>query len=1604
MRIISLTFSILSIIIWGNVYALPIPIKGNFAQHKCCINPDEGKIATTNSKKNYTPVKKLENTRKLYTYRLAMPVAKSYFHHHFNDDKNKVYAFWNEAERFLNEIYRRDLGIRFQLIRDDRLIINDESVMPYTMTPNAIVRTWGTITLNQLIGTDAYDIGFWLVRFSGYVNGVGKLGGVYKSLSKAGGVAKNKELSTIAHEIGHMFGANHTGVAGLVLSDNASLRIEPERGQSIMGYSGFSDFFSIHTIAEIFARLNQQPYYSDKEKTQLVDEHHRIKENITGEREKDFNIIYAETQNITAPQIDREKINALNFKVPKGTFISIPIPLKEKRDNIIYWGHQKTQDNTNFFTQKGHQVGRVNFQNVYSWAGGLEPGSTPTDKTGKFTITVAAAKVNTEYGIAPMYDTMDVEVDVVESGPFKIISGVGAYESAGKMITLRWNKAEAAFGKNSKVKITMSDDYGKTYKYVLEEETDNDGECVITLPYIEVPKKDVGYEYPAGACIIKVQVIGNIAYALTRFAPNRKGNNFQGGFVLSKKNNSVIFENLPKETVIVVKSEADIPENNNNVTARSSFGKKLPVIYEQTPIQELSNGQKMLKRIWKVQDPTINIPRFYSFVQYIYINPNKDKEDIIANQPKTFEIIQHQKGKGTIKIAGTDTFTQIIENTPLTITAEPTKGYQLKSLQINGKNISNNYTFKLTEETVVFAEFEKIQATLFQVTKSQMEHGDIKITGYDNLSQVPENTKLLLTAVPDSGYELKSLFINNEEVPNNYELIVKSNIEIKAVFKKLIPVTGIRLNETNKTLNQGETFTLTASVEPKNATNKNIVWSSSNDAVASVVDGVVTAKSGGKVNITVTTEDGNYSAVCEVTVIVPVTGIHLNETNKTLNQGETFTLTASVKPENAANKKVVWSSNNNAVATVIDGVVTAKSGGNATITATSEDGNYSAICEVTVVVPVTEIQLNETNKTLNQGESFTLIASVKPENATNQNIVWSSSNNAVATVINGVVTAKSDGKANITATTEDGNYSAVCEVTVIVPVTEIQLNEISKTLKFNETFRLIASIKPENATNKNIIWSSSNDAVATVINGVITAKSGGKADITVTTEDGNYSAVCEVTVIVSVTGIQLNETFKTLNQGETFTLTASIKPENATNTKVVWSSDNDAVATVIDGVVTAKSGGNATITATTEDGNFSAVCKVTVIVPITGIRLNETNKILNQGEEFTLIASIKPDNATNKEVIWSSSNDAIASVEDGIVTAKSGGKVNITATTEDGNYSAVCEVTVIVPVTGIYLNETNKTLIQGEIFTLIASIKPQNATNKNIVWSSSNDAIASVENGVVTAKLGGKANITATTEDGNYSAVCEITVIVPVTGIRLNETSKTLNQGETFTLTASIKPENATNTKVVWSSDNDAVATVIDGVVTAKSGGKANITAASEDGNYSAVCEVTVIVPVIGIRLNETSKTLNQGETFTLTASVEPENATNTKVVWSSSNDAVASVVDGVVTAKSGGKATITAAAEDGNYFAVCEVTIKQTVGITDIEPYDIIIYPTLVQNGFTIQINSRQRVLEIYSLTGVKVRTIQLTNQKQFVNVNNLRPGVYIVKLGGKAVKFVKQ
>lgn len=408
-------------------------------------------------------------------------------------------------------------------------------------------------------------------------------------------------------------------------------------------------------------------------------------------------------------------------------------------------------------------------------------------------------------------------------------------------------------------------------------------------------------------------------------------------------------------------------------------------------------------------------------------------------------------------------------------------------------------------------------------------------------------------------------------------------------------------------------------------------------------------------------------------------------------------------------------------------------------------------------------------------------------------------------------------------------------------------------------------------------------------------------------------------------------------------------------------------------------------------------------IRVTGISIAKPRENVYAGDDVKLDVSILPEDATNKNFTLKSLDENVAIVdEQGNVTAKAYGKARIMATSEDGEFTDVCEFDVYEHATGVNLSTSELRMKIGEKQTLIAAILPEGKTDGQMEWRSSDTDVAEVDaEGVVKAKAKGKVTITVTTVDGRHTASCEVQVYQPVTSLNLNNETLTLKTGETLQLIASISPSDADNKNVIWSSENENVASVDkEGRVTGVKSGQVWIYAESEDDEtVKAGCYVTVIQPVTGLTLDKSSIAFSQiGESEQLTAIVQPEDATNKDVNWTSSDQAVAIVSNGLVVCSGFGAAVIYVTTVDGGYMATCVVNAAPASGIDD------------VSTGSNIQIENGHILLNGLALgTNVTVcdtagRVLYSTkiSASGCVDIPNIGRGIFIIKIGNTMYKVV--
>ena len=546
----------------------------------------------------------------------------------------------------------------------------------------------------------------------------------------------------------------------------------------------------------------------------------------------------------------------------------------------------------------------------------------------------------------------------------------------------------------------------------------------------------------------------------------------------------------------------------------------------------------------------------------------------------------------------------------------------------------------------------------------------------------------------------------------------------------LYPTSSVSLAK-ESSVSRAKPTKLEYTIFPENAGTKELEWSSENPEVATVdANGIVTGKKIGKTVITAKSKDGTDITVSTTLTVLPlkVETMTFAEPSVSIVKTEDKTITLTLNSEEVDNKSMVWTSSDESVATVVqnmnavyplEAIVVAHKVGKATIKAEAQDGSgMSATCEVEVtslMVSDFSLQTASVVRTI----PTQLEAKVSPDEADNKKLKWTSLTPDVATITeDGMMTGLKIGTAKVKAETTDGsNLSGVFEVQVIgLPVSTLSMPAESSIVK-TESMKLEYSILPLASDNQKLKWSSNATYIASVdeSTGVITAHKVGDAIITATATDGSgisASTTIHVTPL-KVSQIEMPKEMYLL-RSLSKQIEVNIAPELADNKILKWTSDNEEVATVTqEGVVKGVNVGTANITATTTDGTeLSATCKVTVKPVVIDLSTKTIN--LRKGESYTeQIVTVLPENYEHKEVVWTSADDSIASINsDGVITAVKPGITTIKYKLGfDSNITAECKVIVyddnVVYVGGIYYiidkqkSEATVTSIYGGKNTLL---------------------------------------------------------------------------------------------------------------------------------------------------------------------------------------------------------------------------------------------------------------------------------------------------------------
>ncbi len=549
------------------------------------------------------------NTGLVYVYRTAIPFTYKVFNNSvIYKDKDKVYAKWAELEATFNSTFGRQLSIRLEVIKDDRLIITDSSNTWPGSTVASTITNIGTSSINDLIGEDAYDVGIIITNISSSEAGLSVMPGAYTKSQRGNAVALLSP-STICHELGHLFGTNHTGTTA-----SSSYRTEPDAGTSIMGYGYTRTEFSFVSVYRIRHCLAMNSHYSDSGRTQLV--------NNPSQNSAYNNFPYAIVSDNQPPVMDKSRLKR-SYNLPKGSLFQFDIKATDPDgDALTYNAIQADVLNSSrgftsnpkiaYHDQSSNPCVRFQPTWSYGWSSKTWTKDDYTDvrdlSTGAYRFWLEVNDGRDDATHAVGYDAYETVVNIVSGTPFEMTGSYASSYTTGTRVPLTWNVDTDVFGEDSRVRIMLSDDFGATWKYTLLPDAPNNGSAEVILPQISIGKVIYGDESDnkqVNAGLIKVEVIDHVAYAVTAIEPVDSWNYMSGGFTLSAS--AITFSNTP-ERYVEISSRKDLPEvadvkAYNGATA-------LDVTYTET------DHDSYISRVWQATSGNTTS----AFEQIIVIN------------------------------------------------------------------------------------------------------------------------------------------------------------------------------------------------------------------------------------------------------------------------------------------------------------------------------------------------------------------------------------------------------------------------------------------------------------------------------------------------------------------------------------------------------------------------------------------------------------------------------------------------------------------------------------------------------------------------------------------------------------------------------------------------------------------------------------------------------------------------------------------------------------------------------------------------------------------------------------------------------------------------
>lgn len=556
---------------------------------------------------------------------------------------------------------------------------------------------------------------------------------------------------------------------------------------------------------------------------------------------------------------------------------------------------------------------------------------------------------------------------------------------------------------------------------------------------------------------------------------------------------------------------------------------------------------------------------------------------------------------------------------------------------------------------------------------------------------------------------------------------------------------------------------------------------------------------------------------------------------------------------------------------------------------------------------------------------------------------YSDNADVISTTVDGLLTAKAPGSANVYVETPSG-VRDVCALTVVPAPDKASFVPASITIGIGQVLDTTELLQLPAGTQTEVTYKVESTAVLTNLGeGTVRGRVAGTTRVRATTHNG-VTALLTVKVVNAPGSFTLAKSVETVHEGDEFVI-SPVLPKN-TAAEISYTVDNTDVVTVAaDGSAHAVAAGIATIKAASHNGK-SASITIRVYKHVDGVSLSAAEASIVHYDTLQLTSTVTPDDVYDASVIWTSSDPEKVSVsETGLLTALNitGSPVTVTATTVDGALQASCLVSVTpVRVAGVSLDKTDTALEKGRSFDINAAVAPDNADDKRISWQSSNPGAVTVdENGTVTAVSDtGEAVITCTSTDGGFTASIKVTATkVHLLSVIPGETSLALISRDETNLTYTAEPADADIASVSWRVSNPAVVSVTqNGCLTALGEGSAVVYATVTDTfGTSFTCETSVTVTpirVTGIEAEKTNITLRTGKTASLAYAIEPLNADNTKVSWKLGSTGVVTLTETasgaqVKAGSKSGSVTATVTTADGGFTAEYMISVVEALELS---------------------------------------------------------------------------